>query len=176
MSYEQNLLKMKGLLKKSKSDSKTRKETSEIVQASSPSYESQWLSAGLEKETNAYGTVYKKIVNYDESYTHGRYQLTELTSTLEKWKRSGERHPLAPDPGKRLLFFDTETTGLKGTGTLIFLIGLIEQNGTGFKMTQYVLPGPAHEAAFLYATGLWEKPVTLVMYNGKSFDMPQLDT
>ncbi|WP_025784849.1 ribonuclease H-like domain-containing protein [Sporosarcina sp. D27] len=176
MSYEQNLMKMKGLLKKAKADSSTQKETSKIVQASSPSYESQWMAAGLEKETNQYGTVYKKVVDYDESYTHGRYQLTELTATLQKWKSSGERHPLAPDPDKRLLFFDTETTGLKGTGTLIFLIGLIEQRGNGFRMTQYVLPGPAHEAAFLYATGLWEKPVTLVMYNGKSFDVPQLDT
>ncbi|MBD7906920.1 ribonuclease H-like domain-containing protein [Sporosarcina gallistercoris] len=176
MSYEQNLMKMKGMLKKTESVTSAPKETQGIAQASSPSYESQWLAAGLEKETNLYGTVYKKIVDYDETYTHGKYQLNELTVTLQKWKSSGERHPLAPDPDKKLLFFDTETTGLKGTGTLIFLIGLIEQRGNGFRMTQYVLPGPAHEAAFLYATGLWEKPVTLVMYNGKSFDMPQLDT
>lgn len=176
MSYEQNLMKMKGLLKKKKADSPAAKEAPKIVQASSPSYEAQWMAAGLEKETNQYGTVYKKVVNYDESYTHGRFQLAELTATLQRWKSSGERHPLAPDPDKKLLFFDTETTGLKGTGTLIFLIGLIEQQGNGFKMTQYVLPGPAHEAAFLYSTGLWERPATLVMYNGKSFDMPQLDT
>lgn len=169
-------MKMKGMLKKAKKQSVTDKKTPEIIQESSPSYEEQWMKAGLEKETNLYGTVYKKIVDYDESYTHGDFQLTELTVTLEKWRNSGEQHPLTPDPTKKLLFFDTETTGLKGTGTLIFLIGLIEQYGTGFRMTQYLLPGPAHEAAFLYATGLWEKPVTLVMYNGKSFDMPQLDT
>lgn len=167
---------MKGMLKKSTTDTASRTETSKIVQAPSPSYEEQWLAAGLEKDTNTYGTVYKKVIAYDETYTHGHYQLNELTATLEKWKSSGEQHPLAPDPNKKLLFFDTETTGLKGTGTLIFLIGLVEQHGNGFRMTQYVLPGPAHEAAFLYATGLWGKPVTLVMYNGKSFDMPQLDT
>ncbi|MGG0642781.1 ribonuclease H-like domain-containing protein [Sporosarcina gallistercoris] len=176
MSYEQNLMKMKSMLKKPETDISTQKESKKIVQASPPSYESQWLAEGLIKEINLYGTVYKKVVDYDESYTHGKYQLNELTATLQKWMSSGERHPLAPDPEKKLLFFDTETTGLKGTGTLIFLIGLIEQRENGFRLTQYVLPGPAHEAAFLYATGLWEKPVTLVMYNGKSFDMPQLDT
>lgn len=169
-------MKMKGMLKKAKKQSVTDKKIPEIVQEPSPSYEAQWMKAGLEKETNKYGTVYKKIVDYDESYTHGDFQLTELTVTLEKWRDSGEQHPLTPDPTKRLLFFDTETTGLKGTGTLIFLIGLIERCEAGFRMTQYLLPGPAHEAAFLYATGLWEKPVTLVMYNGKSFDIPQLDT
>lgn len=176
VSYEQNLMKMKGMLKKAKTESVKTKENTKIIQEPSPSYEANWLQAGLEKETNLYGTVYKKIVDYDESYTHGNFQLTELTATLEKWRNSGEQHPLTPDPTKKLFFFDTETTGLKGTGTLIFLIGLIEQTSMGFKMTQYVLPGPAHEAAFLYATGLWERPVTLVMYNGKSFDMPQLVT
>ena len=43
------------------------------------------------------------------------------------WKNSGEIHPLAPDFSKANVFFDTETTGLKGAGTLIFLIGFIEQ-------------------------------------------------
>ena len=73
--------------------------------------------------------------------------------------RSGETHPLSPDFSKPLLFFDTETTGLKGAGTLIFLMGFIEQTGTSFKLTQYVLPGPDHETAFLICIGIMGKTV-----------------
>nr|WP_316046522.1 ribonuclease H-like domain-containing protein [Planococcus glaciei] len=42
-------------------------------------------------------------------------------------------------------------------------------------MTQYIMPDPSHEAAFLYETGLWrdEEPI-IFSYNGKSFDWPQL--
>ena len=65
---------------------------------------------------------------------------------------------------------------MKGAGTLIFLLGFIEQVGKSFKLTQYVLPGPDHEPAFLYASRLWEKQLTLVTYNGKSFDIPQVAT
>ena len=72
---------------------------------------------------------------------------------------------------KRLVFFDTETTGLKGAGTLIFLLGFIEQKENMFILTQYLLPGPDHESAFLYASGLWKHNLNLVTYNGKSFDI-----
>lgn len=144
--------------------------------AESPDYEEQWLAAGLVKETNKYGVVYKRLVNYDQLYKHGNTQLSELKSTIEKWRNLDEIHPLSPDFTKPLVFFDTETTGLKGAGTLIFLLGFIEVTTNGFKLTQYLLPGPAHEAAFLYASRLWEKEYTLVTFNGKSFDVPQLET
>ena len=144
--------------------------------AKAPAYEQQWLDAGLTKAVNKHGIVYKRIVEYDTDYQHGNIVLSGLKSTIDKWKKSGEVHPLSPDFSKPLVFFDTETTGLKGAGTLIFLMGFIEQTASSFKMTQYVLPGPDHEAAFLYATGLWEKPSTLVTYNGKSFDIPMVET
>ena len=41
------------------------------------------------------------------------------------------------------MFFDTETTGLKGVGTHIFLIGFLEADQDGFVLTQYVLADPA---------------------------------
>ena len=144
--------------------------------AKAPAYEQQWLDAGLTKAVNKHGIVYKRIVEYDTNYRHGNIILSGLKSTIDKWKKSGEVHPLSPDFSKPLVFFDTETTGLKGAGTLIFLMGFIEQTASSFKMTQYVLPGPDHEAAFLFATGLWEKPSTLVTYNGKSFDIPMVET
>lgn len=173
MSYEQKLMQMKQLLKKSdsKKSTATKKEA-----PPAPAYEKVWLAAGLEKEENIHGIVYKRTVIYDENYIHGNVALSGLHAAIEKWSVSGEDHPLSPDFSHSLVFFDTETTGLKGAGTLIFLLGLIEQVGTTFKLTQYVLPGPDHEAAFLYASKLWEKQKTLVTYNGKSFDVPQLET
>jgi len=164
---------MKKLLTKSPAKKKT---SPEIRIASAPTYEDAWLAAGLTKEENQHGTVYKRVVEYELTHKHGDICLSGLQSAMEDWKGSSETHPLAPDFTKPLAFFDTETTGLKGAGTLIFLLGFIEQTQTSFKLTQYLLPGPDHEAAFLYASRLWEKKLTLVTYNGKSFDVPQLET
>lgn len=176
MSYEAKLMQMKKLVKK-KPPQATEIETDRKHNIpSSPPYEEQWLSEGLVKEENEYGTVYKRVINYDLHYEHGNYQLAGLLHTVERWKEANEIHPLSPDLDRPLVFFDTETTGLKGTGTLIFLMGFIEYTPASFTLTQYVLPGPDHEAAFLYATNLWKTPMSIVMYNGKSFDMPQVQT
>ncbi len=150
MSYEQKLMQMKKLLKKT-TTKVVAEDVPEAVKpvAKAPVYEQQWLDAGLTKAVNKHGIVYKRIVEYDTDYQHGNIVLSGLKSTIDKWKKSGEVHPLSPDFSKPLVFFDTETTGLKGAGTLIFLMGFIEQTTSSFKMTQYVLPGPDHEAAFL---------------------------
>ncbi|MER2088948.1 MAG: ribonuclease H-like domain-containing protein [Sporosarcina sp.] len=177
MSYEQKLMQMKKMLKKTGNKATPETEAKVVkVAAEPPFYEQQWLDAGLTKAVNKHGIVYKRTVEYDAGHHHGNIALSGLKSTIDKWRTSGEVHPLSPDFSKQLLFFDTETTGLKGAGTLIFLMGFLEQTASSFKMTQYVLPGPNHEAAFLYETGLWEKPSTLVTYNGKSFDIPMVET
>ncbi len=173
MSYEKQLMAMKKLLVKS--DAKPKAERKSAV-AETPVYEEKWLAAGLLKEENEHGVVYKRIVEYKLDYKHGKTDLSALQLSLKQWKDAEESHPLAPDAEKPLVFFDTETTGLKGAGTLIFLLGFLEQTDDCFRLTQYVLPGPGHEAAFLYASRLWEKSFTLVTYNGKSFDIPQLET
>ncbi|MDS9470856.1 ribonuclease H-like domain-containing protein [Sporosarcina pasteurii] len=174
MSYEQKLMAMKKMLtKKPKPTKKTKRDP---VIPPAPPYEKNWLKTGLIKEENQFGVVYKRIVEYDETYYHGNKKIGDLQSTLEKWKRFDREHPLAPKGTNKLVFFDTETTGLKGAGTLIFLLGFMEQVENGFRMTQYVLPGPDHEAAFLYASKLWKEEMTLITYNGKSFDLPQVET
>lgn len=165
---------MKKTLTKKKNAPKKQKREHTIPPA--PAYEANWLQAGLIKEENQFGVVYKRIIEYDLSYLHGNKMLGDLKSALEQWKHFNGEHPLAPHESNKLLFFDTETTGLKGAGTLIFLLGFIEQRENNFTLTQYVLPGPDHEAAFLYASNLWKEEKTLITYNGKSFDLPQVET
>lgn len=93
------------------------------------------------------------------------------------WENVDFDHPFKLNKDERILFFDTETTGLSGTGAYIFLVGLLERTSEGFEMIQYVMPDPHNEAAFLYETDLWrsEDPI-IFSYNGKSFDWPQLSS
>ncbi|HHV43770.1 MAG TPA: hypothetical protein GXX57_03755 [Firmicutes bacterium] len=79
---------------------------------------------------------------------------------------------------ERLVFFDTETTGLgRGSGTYIFLMGLGYFTPAGFKISQYFLPDYTEELAMLSAlcAALEEKDI-FVSFNGKAFDLPLLET
>jgi uncharacterized protein YprB with RNaseH-like and TPR domain len=80
--------------------------------------------------------------------------------------------------GERLSFLDLETTGLSGgTGTYAFLCALGSVCGKYFKVVQFFLKNPAHEAEWLEAVDACiPKNATLVTYNGKTFDIPMLRT
>ncbi len=89
---------------------------------------------------------------------------------------------LRPDePGvdlSRAIFLDTETSGLAGgTGTFAFLIGAGWVEDGRFRIAQFLLRDPAGERAMLEAfAALAVRHLDLVTYNGKSFDMPLLET
>ncbi|MEX2226070.1 MAG: ribonuclease H-like domain-containing protein [Dehalococcoidia bacterium] len=77
-----------------------------------------------------------------------------------------------------MAFFDIETTGLSGgTGTWVILAGLGSYEDGAFRMRQYFLADIAHERAMLsmLAADL-ERFEGLVTYNGRSFDMPFVQT
>jgi uncharacterized protein YprB with RNaseH-like and TPR domain len=82
-----------------------------------------------------------------------------------------------PDP-ERLVFLDTETTGLAGgTGTCAFLIGLGTVEGTGFAVRQFFLRDYVEEKAALEALAAALAGCEgLVTFNGKAFDVPLLET
>lgn len=79
---------------------------------------------------------------------------------------------------RRLLFLDTETTGLSGgAGTLAFEIGVGFIDERGMVIRQYVMRDYHEEAAMLSEiAALFERLDTVVSFNGKSFDLPLLES
>ena len=82
-----------------------------------------------------------------------------------------------PDP-TRLVFLDTETTGLAGgTGTCAFLIGIGNVEGMKFVVRQFFLRDYPEEKAMLEALAeTLEACEGIVTFNGKTFDVPLLET
>ncbi|MGN7916023.1 ribonuclease H-like domain-containing protein [Lysobacter antibioticus] len=88
----------------------------------------------------------------------------------------------ALDP-RRLMFFDTETTGLAGgTGTRAFMIGAADWHrdavhGDGLRIRQLTIATLAAEPAMLRAFAQWLTPDTVLSsYNGRCYDAPLLNT
>ncbi|HEY6509855.1 MAG TPA: ribonuclease H-like domain-containing protein [Vicinamibacterales bacterium] len=77
-----------------------------------------------------------------------------------------------------LLFVDLETTGLMGgAGTYAFLVGCAWFDGGTFRMRQYLMSSVTGERGLLLALAdLVRDTGTVVTYNGKSFDLPLIET
>ena len=82
-----------------------------------------------------------------------------------------------PEPS-RMAYLDTETTGLAGgTGTCAFLIGIGSIQGPEFEVKQFFLRDYPDEKAALAAVVEALAPYAgVVTFNGKSFDIPLLET
>lgn len=76
------------------------------------------------------------------------------------------------------VFVDTETTGLAGgAGTHVFLVGIGQFVDAGFLVQQFFLRHPGEERALLAAVeSELGASSCLVTYNGRSFDVPMLQT
>lgn len=79
------------------------------------------------------------------------------------------------DP-RRLLFMDTETTGLSGgAGTIPFLVGMGWFEDESMRLEQMLLRRPGQEAPMLHRLAeRMAEASCMVTYNGKSFDWPLL--
>lgn len=78
------------------------------------------------------------------------------------------------DPS-RALFLDSETTGLRGAGTVAFLVGLGWLEGEDFVVRQLLMRDYPEEAHLLeQVADALDRFDCVVSFNGKSFDLPLL--
>jgi uncharacterized protein len=116
---------------------------------------------------------------YPLKHRHGKYTFEDLVKAVAAWQQFHGSHPLsskglAPDD---LFFFDTETTGLGGgVGNTIFLLGHGRIEGDEVIITQHFLPQPGSEIPLYHSFLNTVDYNTLVTYNGKAFDWPQVKT
>ena len=111
---------------------------------------------------------------YSPGHRHGRIAIADAAPPLEGWSRLR----LLGGGGSRCLFLDLETTGLAGgAGTYAFLVGLGWFESGGFRIRQFFLASYAAERMLLEAVrSIAHEHATVVTYNGKSFDLPVLET
>lgn len=124
-----------------------------------------------------FGNAYVVETTYDREYTHGTMQFRPNLNlrVLTEWSHTPQ---LAGSEFSKLLFLDTETTGLGGgTGTIPFLVGLGHLHENGFHLIQLLLRDPSEEPGQLYLLNQYLRDFqAVVTYNGKSFDIPILNT
>ncbi|PLR99701.1 ribonuclease H-like domain-containing protein [Bacillus sp. T33-2] len=118
-------------------------------------------------------------VSYPLGNRHGNYLFSDFCRAVSRWIEEPFAHPLsaAGHQPSDLVFFDTETTGLGGgAGNTIFLLGHASVSDNEVRLKQHILPYPGAEVA-LYQSFLSNVDyTTLVTYNGKAFDWPQVKT
>ena len=98
--------------------------------------------------------------------------------TLEEIKACDPRFAGESWDIRRVLFLDTETTGLSGgVGTVAFEIGVGLIDARGMVIRQYVMRDYSEEAAMLAEiAALLRQADTVVTFNGKTFDLPLLES
>lgn len=124
-----------------------------------------------------FGLTFISEQTFRGSYRHGEILLTPPCplEALSAWASASH----LTDPSLRnIVFLDTETTGLMGgTGTHVFLVGIGYYQDDGFHVAQFFMRDPAQEPALIASLQQWLEPYdTIVTFNGKTFDIPLLNT
>jgi uncharacterized protein YprB with RNaseH-like and TPR domain len=115
---------------------------------------------------------------YPLHHRHGRVPLDGVRRAPLDVLARVARVEAAPSAAERLLFLDTETTGLAGgTGTYAFLVGAGWIEGDVFVVVQHFMRDLDEEPALLAALApLLERAGGVVTFNGGGFDLPLLET
>jgi hypothetical protein len=111
----------------------------------------------------------------DPCLRHGRAILGPVEEPRHLPVPAGWAGAASPTPW---LCLDTETSGLAGgTGTWVFLTGLLRQSADGWVLRQILLTRLDAEAGYLEAVvAELAVPARLLTYNGRGFDSPLLRT
>ncbi len=124
-----------------------------------------------------HGAAYVVETLYEPHYRHGQVGLRPTASLRPMAEWAGEQRLAGCQPAG-LVFLDTETSGMAGgAGTYAFLIGAGRFEGDQFRLLQFFMRDPTEEPAQLAALTEFLQPCeALVTFNGKSFDVPLLNT
>lgn len=135
------------------------------------------LPPGEEIDT-PFGPVYLMQKSYSLNHVHGSYKLSELLEFNSALAAEVARQSSLGEVSlERLIFIDTETTGLAGgAGTIAFMIGVGSFHENTFQLRQYFLRDPGEERAMLHVLqDDLETGEGFVSYNGRAFDIPLLE-
>lgn len=116
---------------------------------------------------------------YGLDHRHGLFTLADLLSHSPQTSANLARDErLSHVDWSRIAFVDTETTGLAGgTGTYAFLVGVGVFEESSFTIHQFFMRDYHEEPAQLQALGqLLDRLEAVVSFNGRSFDLPLLET
>jgi uncharacterized protein YprB with RNaseH-like and TPR domain len=153
-----------------------RPETSPAPAPDRGGFDISQVVAGHDLET-AFGITF--VVEEDfplASFSAHRHLFNPVDlGTLGHWAQINDLNSQAADS---IVFLDTETSGLAGgTGTFVFLVGLAFRTPVGYRVVQVFMRDPSDEPAFLAGLAQFLAPFkTIVTFNGKSFDIPMLNT
>lgn len=132
--------------------------------------------SGRYKETE-FGPIYISTQTFDPNHQHGNIPINISSEhwILAAWAKANRLPHLNK---QKIAFIDTETSGLAGgAGTYAFLVGVGCFTHDSFLVEQYFMRSPVEEPALLSA--LLERLAAfeaVVTFNGKSFDLPLLNT
>ncbi|MFC5467624.1 ribonuclease H-like domain-containing protein [Cohnella suwonensis] len=136
---------------------------------------------GIDSERTEFGSFLLRKIRYPYPYRHGTYDLSELSSLTGYLSPVAHRQNKETETGQpldvsRLLFLDTETTGLGvGAGNVPFMIGFGYCEDDAFVVEQALIRHPGEEKAMLaYLLDKMGGRSHLVTYNGRTFDWPVL--
>ena len=127
----------------------------------------------------------ERFLVIDRKYPPGhRHGHVAVADTLPPDEGCWSRFPLLdgsmarPPRDGRMLFLDLETTGIAGgAGTYAFLVGLAWYQDGCLRVRQFFLSNFAAERVLLEAVaGVADLCGAVVTYNGKSFDLPLIET
>jgi len=128
---------------------------------------------------NERGNFFLTEETYQLNHRHGGEVLSSLLEQPQHlFARFGGDTSLCQLDLRRAAFIDTATTGLAGgTGTYAFLIGVGYFDDESFRLRQFFMRDYSEEPALLhYVAETLDGLQSIVSFNGRSFDLPLLET
>ena len=180
-SSEQDEIKKKWSRIKSQDALSTKEKLEKLVGLSLKRKEKQKEKKEVTEEFSEDKTLIIRDYSYPVDSLFGNVKLSEWNDISSKdllvISRDEEFLDVSP---MKLLFFDTETTGISGgTGTIPFMLGFGYFEQESFKVKVFILNDLYKEDEFLDEVDRFLEEhdfSATVTYNGKSFDFPLMET